>query len=106
MVDILDDVLGIVGAENVSVGDAIVDDHTHDECLTVAGIVPLAVVCPQNTEEVAEILRACNEQHVSVTARGSATGLSGACTPTADGIVLSFEQMAAILEIDTANHVA
>ena len=41
-----------------------------------------------------------------MTARGGATGLSGGCTPTPDGIVVSFERMNAIIEIDTANHVA
>jgi glycolate oxidase len=43
---------------------------------------------------------------VPVTARGSATGLSGAATPLPDGIVVSFERMASVLEIDTENHVA
>ena len=41
-----------------------------------------------------------------VTARGSGTGLSGACIPRADGVLVSFERMAQILEIDTENHVA
>ena len=46
MSDIIEIVIGIVGEPNVSVGDAIREDHTHDECLTVDGVVPLAVVCP------------------------------------------------------------
>jgi glycolate oxidase len=106
MGDIVEVVTGIVGAENVGVGEAVPEDHTHDECLTVAPVIPLAVVSPANTAEVSEILRACDEQRVGVTARGSATGLSGACTPTPDGLVLSFERMNRILEIDSANHVA
>jgi glycolate oxidase len=106
MGDIVEVVIGIVSEQHVSSGDAIREDHTHDECLTVEGVVPLAVVCPANTAEVAGVLRACDEQHVGVTARGSATGLSGACTPTPDGIVISFERMDSVIEIDTANHVA
>ncbi len=106
MGDIIEIVIGIVGEQHVSVGEAIPDDHTHDECLTVEGVVPLAVVCPATTAEVAGVLRACDEQQVGVTARGSATGLSGGCTPTPDGIVVSFERMDSIVEIDTANHVA
>ncbi len=106
MGDIIEVVIGIVGEQHVSVGDAIPEDHTHDECLTVGGVVPLAVVCPASTGEVAGILRACDEQRVGVTARGAATGLSGGCTPTPDGIVISFERMDAIIEIDAANHVA
>ncbi|MGO9341483.1 MAG: FAD-binding oxidoreductase [Acidimicrobiales bacterium] len=106
MGDIVEIVIGIVGEQHVSSGDAIREDHTHDECLTVGGVTPLAVVCPATTAEVAGVLRACDEQHVGVTARGSATGLSGGCTPTPDGIVISFERMDYVIEIDTANHVA
>ena len=41
-----------------------------------------------------------------LTARGSGTGLSGACIPVDGGIVVSFERMNEILEIDLENHVA
>ena len=41
-----------------------------------------------------------------LTARGSGTGLSGACIPRSDGILISFERMNRILEIDLENHVA
>ncbi len=47
-----------------------------------------------------------DEQRIPVTARGSGTGLSGASVPRADGILVSFERMNRILEIDTDNHVA
>ena len=46
------------------------------------------------------------ELGVPVTARGSGTGLSGACVPSPDGLLVSFERMAAILELDLENHVA
>ena len=64
------------------------------------------MVRPAATDDVAEVLRWATAQGVPVTARGSGTGLSGACIPRADGILVSFERMAEILEIDTANHVA
>jgi glycolate oxidase len=96
----------IVGEANVSTGDAISDDYTHDEALTATWQRPAAVVRPANTAEVAHVLAAANEHHIPVTARGSGTGLSGACVPEPDGIVVSFERMNAVLEIDTENHVA
>src|SRR5664280_1518207 len=40
------------------------------------------------------------------TGGGSVTGLSGGCTPVDGGLVVSFERMNHILEIDTDNHVA
>ena len=106
MSDIIDLAKEIVGEQNVFTGNSIREDHTHDECLTVEAVVPIGVVCPATTQEVSAVLRACNELLVTVTARGGATGLSGGCTPTPDGLVMSFERMNAILEIDTANHVA
>ncbi len=97
---------GIVGAEHLLTGDAISDDYTHDEALTATPRRPLAVVRPAATDDVAEILTWATEHGVPVTARGSGTGLSGACIPREDGILVSFERMAEILEIDDANHVA
>lgn len=96
----------IVGERHVSVGDAISDDYAHDEALTATWHTPAAVVRPENTAEVARILTLASEHRIPVTARGSGTGLSGACVPDPDGIVVSFERMNAIVEIDTENHVA
>jgi len=97
---------GIVGHGHVLTGEDISEDYTHDEALTATPRRPLAVVRPAGTEDVAEILTWATEQQVPVTARGSGTGLSGACIPREDGLLVSFERMAEILEIDDANHVA
>ncbi len=95
-----------VGAQHVDVGEAVNDDDTHDECLTVSGARPHAVVRPGSTAEVAEIVKLAASAGVPLTARGSGTGLSGACTPVEGGIVVSFSRMAQIVEIDLDNHVA
>ncbi|MET0729050.1 MAG: FAD-binding oxidoreductase [Acidimicrobiales bacterium] len=97
---------GIVGDTHLLTGDAISDDYTHDEVLTTAAQRPLAVVRPTDTGEVAAVLTWASANGVPVTARGSGTGLSGACIPRSDGILVSFERMADILEIDVDNHVA
>jgi glycolate oxidase len=96
----------VVGGDHVLAGEAVKDDYTHDEALTATPRRPLAVVLPTTTDEVARVLRLCDELRVPVTARGAGTGMSGACIPRPDGIVVSFERMAAILEIDTENFVA
>jgi glycolate oxidase len=90
----------------VLLGDRIGDDYGHDESLTGVAQAPAAVVLPESTAEVAAVLRLADEHRIPVTARGSGTGLSGAAIPHPDGIVVSFERMARILEIDTDNHVA
>jgi glycolate oxidase len=95
-----------LGADRVLTGDAIGDDYTKDEALTAVATIPSAVVVPESTEDVATTLRLCDEHRIPVTARGSGTGLSGAAVPVAGGVVVSFERMRRVLEIDTANHVA
>ena len=95
-----------VPAEHVLTGNAVPDDYARDESLTAEPQMPSAVVRPGSTAEVADVLRIANEHRIPVTARGSATGLSGAAIPMDGGIVVSFERMNRVLEIDTENHVA
>ncbi|MDZ4824834.1 MAG: FAD-binding oxidoreductase [Actinomycetota bacterium] len=101
------ELLGVaVGAGNVVSGDDIPEEYTHDEALTAQPVRPVALVRPRDTIEVAAVLRMCDELRVPVTARGSGTGLSGACIPLADGVVCSMERMNRIIEIDVDNHIA
>jgi glycolate oxidase len=95
-----------LGADAVLVGDAISDDYAHDEGLGDHHEKPLAVVRVANAGDVVKTLAWAAEGGVPVTARGAGTGLSGACNPKTGGIVVSFERMKRILEIDTDNHVA
>ena len=99
-------IVGVVGAEHVRTGDAIKDDYGHDEALTAEPQRPLAVVSPASTDEVAGVVRLADEHGMPVTARGAGTGMSGGCIPRPDGIVVSFERMNRILEVDTDNFVA
>lgn len=96
----------IVGAGHVLTGDAISDDYAHDEALTAEPVKPAHVVRPGSADEVAAVLVLAAETSTPVTARGSGSGLSGSAVARADGILVSFERMNKILEIDTVNHVA
>ncbi len=96
----------IVGEPNVVCGDQIPDEYGHDEALGLEPVVPAAVVRPAGTAEVAAIVGLACSAGVPLTGRGSGTGLSGACTPVAGGVVVSFERMNRILELDVDNHVA
>lgn len=106
MSDIVEALTEIVGPAAVSAGDAIHDDDTHDEALTATARRPLAVVRPANTAEVARVVELAAGAGVPLTARGSGTGLSGACIPAEGGVVVAFDRMNEILEIDLDNHVA
>lgn len=106
MADIAASLEEIVGAGHVRSGDAIGDDYTHDETLSAEPVRPAHVVLPGSADEVAAVLRLAAEHGTPVTARGSGSGLSGSAVPRPDGILVSFERMNKILEIDTVNHVA
>ena len=107
VMEVIDDLLtGIVGAVNIDLGCDVKEEDTHDEALSGTPVRPRAVVRPGSTAEVAAVVRAAAEAGIPLTPRGSGTGLSGGCIPLADGVIVSFERMSRILEIDVANHVA
>jgi glycolate oxidase len=96
----------VVGDAHVRAGEAVGEDYAHDEALTSPPQAPLAVVLPGTAEEVAAVLRVADEHRIPVTARGTGTGMSGACIPQADGVVVAFERMKQVLEVDDENFVA
>jgi glycolate oxidase len=95
-----------VGAGHVLAAGGFPPDYDHDESLTVAPVEPAFVVRPGSTAEVAAVVRIAGEHQRHVTARGAGTGLSGASIPDRGGLLVSFERMNRILEIDAANHTA
>ncbi|MFI6463102.1 FAD-binding oxidoreductase [Streptomyces sp. NPDC050538] len=96
----------VVGPEHVLTEDGVPEEYGHDESPAGAVRRPGFVVRPATTAEVSGIVTVAAERQLPLTARGSGTGLSGACVPAADGVVVSFERMNQVLEIDTDNHVA
>ena len=102
--DLIERLEAILGADGVQVETK--SDYGHDEALGLAAQEPLAVVRPSSTEQVAAVVQLAGCTGTPLTARGSGTGLSGACIPRPGGVVVSFERMAGILEVDDGNHVA
>jgi len=66
---------------------------------------PACVVFPENTAEVAEVVRIAEQHGAPVVARGAGTGLSAGASPTQGGIVLVTTALQEI-EIDPANRSA
>ncbi|NCU51361.1 MAG: FAD-binding protein [Candidatus Fonsibacter ubiquis] len=64
---------------------------------------PMAVVLPENTAEVSDILKYCHKNNIKVVPRGSGTGLSGGALPLADCVLLGLSKFNKILEIDFEN---
>ena len=75
------------------------------ECdgLTAYRQLPMVVVLPETTAEVAAVLRYCKANGIKVVPRGAGTGLSGSALPLGDGVLLAMGKFNRILEIDFAN---
>lgn len=89
-------------AERMLRGAAIAEEYAKDELGTVKNY-PELVIKALSTEEIAKVMKYCNENKIPVTVRGSGTGLVGGCVPLAGGIVLETTGMNRILELDEEN---
>ena len=74
--------------------------------LTAYRQIPMVVVLPETTAQVAKVLRYCHEQGVKVVPRGAGTSLSGGALPLTDGVLLVMAKFNSIREIDFENRVA
>lgn len=99
---IVEELKGIVGLDFVFVDEETLNNHAHDETENLH-FLPDTVVKPQNTAQVAAIMKLCNEHRIPVTPRGAGTGLSGGALPNFGGVLLSTEKLNRIIEIDERN---
>ncbi|MCK5647690.1 MAG: FAD-binding protein, partial [Gammaproteobacteria bacterium] len=65
--------------------------------------LPEAVIFARNHQQIVDLVKLCRKYQVPIISRGAGTGTTGATVPTGGGIILSFERMNQILEIDPAN---
>ena len=61
---------------------------------------PDVVVFPTSTEQVAAIVKACNEFDVPFVPRGAGTSLAGGCLPVGGGVMITLTRMRHILDIN------
>jgi glycolate oxidase len=100
---IVSDLKKIINKDNVlSDTDEIKPYET--DALAAYKNTPLAVVLPENTQEVSEILKYCNKENIKVIPRGAGTGLSGGALPLNDAILLGLGKFNKILDIDFNNN--
>jgi glycolate oxidase len=91
-------------------GEGVIDSEAGRrayECdaLTAYRQMPMVVVLPSTTQQVAAVLRYCRDNGVKVVPRGAGTGLSGSALPLGDGVLLAMGKFNRILEIDYDNRV-
>ena len=92
----------IVAAERV-ISDA--DERRAYECdgLSAYRQLPLVVVLPETTAEVAAVLKYCYAEGIKVVPRGAGTSLSGGALPLADAVTLGLGKLNRILDVDFDN---
>lgn len=84
-------------------GEDINDDYSHDEMPIYGKKMPDALLMAASTEEIAAVVRICNENKIPVTPRGAGTGLVGGCVPIYGGLVIDTTKMNKILDYDLEN---
>ncbi len=68
--------------------------------------LPHAVVLPTSTEQIQKIVKLCHDNKIALTTRGRGTGTAGGSVPLRQGVVLSTENLAEIINIDADNRIA
>ena len=64
---------------------------------------PALVVLPRTTEQIAAVIKICDQDQIPWVARGAGTGLSGGALPVEDCILIVTARMQQILEVDLEN---
>ena len=101
---IISDLRRIVPGEGVITSERELKAFESD-ALTAYRQIPMVVVLPDTTEQVAQVLRYCWENAIKVVPRGAGTSLSGGALPLGDGVLLGLAKFNRIREIDFDNRV-
>src|SRR5882757_1908033 len=96
--EVLEKLAQIVGIENVIIDPAKVEPYGADA--VKEKFPPEAVVFPESTAQMVEILKLANEVNFPVTARGGGVGYTGGAVPIDGGIVIGTDRMKKIVEIN------
>jgi glycolate oxidase len=73
---------------------------TYSYDATNKSFIPDAVVLPRSTEDVVKLMKYAHQNKIVVVPRGAGSGYTGGSLPIKAGIVVSFEQMTKILQVD------
>ncbi|PKN35353.1 MAG: glycolate oxidase subunit GlcD [Deltaproteobacteria bacterium HGW-Deltaproteobacteria-19] len=93
----------IVGEANVLTDKADLVTYSYDATADLPSRMPDVIVLPATTAEVRHIVLIAKKNKLAVYPRGAGTNLSGGTIPLQRGIVLSFQRMDRILEVDPEN---
>ncbi|MBQ6733783.1 MAG: FAD-binding oxidoreductase [Lachnospiraceae bacterium] len=95
--------LKAVAPDHILTGEDINEDYARDEMPIYGSRMPDAVLQATSIEEIAGVMKFCNEHRIPVTTRGAGTGLVGGCVPVYGGVVIETIRMNRILSYDLEN---
>lgn len=96
VIDLLRDALG---ADIIVTGDMIPERSLKDW----SGLppqMPLALLRPRSTQQLAEIMKLCHTHRLPVVPQGGMTGLAGGAQPIENAVAISLERMRKICSVD------
>jgi len=93
----------LLGEERVLTSEEDLFCYSYDATADVRMELPEAVLLPQTTGQIAEIVKIAAQNKIPIYTRGAGTNLSGGSIPIKKGIVLSMLDLNKIIEIDSEN---
>ena len=93
--------ISILEESNVFIDDR-KKNYAHDETEDLI-FLPEVVLVPENSKQISEILKYCNDKNIAVTPRGAGTGLSGGALPIYGGVLISMHKFNKIISVDENN---
>src|SRR5215813_3144479 len=101
----------VVALKQIVPGEGVIDSEVamrpfESDGLTAYRQLPMVVVLPETTAQVAAVLSFCHREGIKVVPRGAGTSLSGGALPLGDGVLLGLAKFKRIREIDYDNRCA
>src|SRR5208282_4069922 len=101
----------VAALQRIVPGEGVIDSADamrpyESDGLTAYRQLPMVVVLPETTEQVAAVLGYCHREGIKVVPRGAGTSLSGGALPLGDGVLLGMARFKRIRDIDYDNRVA
>ena len=104
--DLVNDLTALLRPGQVITDPDVTDSYSRDMMPLAPSGKPLAVVFPEDTEQVAAVVKACAAAGVPIVPRGAGSGLTGAANAVDGAITLVMTRMNKILDIDEGNRTA